>query len=220
MPALIAKTLAWLLLLSFCWLGPTAGAWWPMAWGVLAVYGLVVLAAFGLVDHELLKERAHPAAGSDPVDKWYALAGTLLLYPATLLVAGFDHAADWSAPIPFWLQLLGLKWFAVGYTLVLWAMATNRFFTSVVRMQGERGHHVVDRGPYAWVRHPGYAGTSIAHLALPLALGSWWALIPAICGCWLFIPRLFAEERRLLAHLQGYREYRQAVNKHLIPQIW
>jgi protein-S-isoprenylcysteine O-methyltransferase Ste14 len=89
-----------------------------------------------------------------------------------------------------------------------------------VRIQRERGHHVIDRGPYAWVRHPGYAGALLAHLALPLALGAPRALLPAALGTLLMSLRAVYEERRLARELPGYAEYAARVRHRLVPGVW
>ena len=108
----------------------------------------------------------------------------------------------------------------MGYAFSLWAMRVNPFFATVVRIQSERGHRVVDQGPYRWVRHPGYAGAVVAHLALPVALGSLWGLAPAVLGCLFLLARIQAEERTLRSGLTGYPEYASRVRWRLVPGVW
>jgi protein-S-isoprenylcysteine O-methyltransferase Ste14 len=110
--------------------------------------------------------------------------------------------------------------FAAGYAFALWAAHTNPFFSAAVRIQTERGHHVIDRGPYAWVRHPGYAGPIASHLALPLALGSPRGLLPAALGAALLTLRALHEERRLLRELPGYADYAARVRYRLVPGLF
>ena len=149
-----------------------------------------------------------------------ATLGFLGLYPGTLIVAGFDSGRSTLASIPLTVQVPALGIFALGYALVLWAVRVNPFFATFVRIQSDRGHRLIDTGPYAWVRHPGYAGILIAHIALPLALGSLWALVPALFGIGCFVLRTAHEDRFLSKHLNDYREYRERVPWRLLPGVW
>ena len=82
-------------------------------------------------------------------------------YPM-VMVAGLDHRYNWSSEFPLWLIVIGLILISFGYAFAAWALAENRFFSSVVRIQLDRGHAVCDSGPYRFVRHPGYAGNILA----------------------------------------------------------
>ena len=108
----------------------------------------------------------------------------------------------------------------VAYGLVLWAMWTNRFFSSVVRIQTDRGHHVVHDGPYRFVRHPGYVGAILLGLASAVALGSLWALIPAGLMAMAVIVRTALEDATLKRELPGYAEYASRVRYRLLPGVW
>jgi protein-S-isoprenylcysteine O-methyltransferase Ste14 len=99
-------------------------------------------------------------------------------------------------------------------------MSVNRFFSSVVRIQDDRGHHVIDVGPYARVRHPGYVGMLMLGMALPLAFGSWWAFVPGLPLVAFALRRVWIEDAFLLAHLPGYREYAGRVRYRLVPGAW
>ena len=99
-------------------------------------------------------------------------------------------------------------------------MNANRFFSSVVRIQTDRGHSVQTGGPYALIRHPGYAGALLYDLAAPLLLGSWWGLIPAAVTVALVILRTRLEDRKLQTELDGYAEYAARVRYRLVPGIW
>jgi protein-S-isoprenylcysteine O-methyltransferase Ste14 len=99
-------------------------------------------------------------------------------------------------------------------------MFANRFFSAHVRIQTERGHAVVDSGPYGVVRHPGYVGMSIFTLGTPLALGSWLAQIPAILTVAVLIYRTALEDRTLQAELPGYADYAGRVRYRLLPGLW
>ncbi len=108
----------------------------------------------------------------------------------------------------------------MGSAISSWAMVANKFFSTIVRIQKERGHYVVTGGPYKYVRHPGYSGAIIVSFSIPLLLGSVWALVPAIIGDCILIFRTVLEDNTLKKELQGYNEYASSVRYRLIPGIW
>jgi protein-S-isoprenylcysteine O-methyltransferase Ste14 len=194
---------------------------WSEAWAFLAVLGAFIVAAFVLIDPDTIRERAAPGPGTQGADARLASLGGLLLYPGTMIVAGLDAGRfGWSLPLHAVVEVAGLAGFVLGYGFAFWAMWTNPFFATFVRIQEDRGHRVVSEGPYAWVRHPGYAGTLFAHAVLPLALGSLWALVPAWLGCALFVVRTAGEDRTLTRELPGYDDYRRKVRWKLVPGLW
>jgi protein-S-isoprenylcysteine O-methyltransferase Ste14 len=140
-------------------------------------------------------------------------------YPM-VAVAGLDYRYDWSSEFPLWLIALGFILISLGYAFATWALAENRFFSSVVRIQTDRGHVVCDTGPYRVVRHPGYAGNILALLGIVLALGSVWTLIPAAVASIIAVTRTVLEDRTLQGELPGYREYARRVRYRLIPWIF
>jgi protein-S-isoprenylcysteine O-methyltransferase Ste14 len=140
-------------------------------------------------------------------------------YPM-VVVAGLDHRYDWSSEFPLWLIALGFILISLGYAFATWALAENRFFSSVVRIQTDRGHVVCDTGPYRVVRHPGYAGNILALLGIVLALGSVWTLIPAAVASIIAVIRTVLEDRTLQGELPGYRDYARGVRYRLIPWIF
>ena len=99
-------------------------------------------------------------------------------------------------------------------------MAVNRFFSPVVRIQTERGHHLITAGPYRYVRHPGYAGLLVGMPCSALALGSWLSGIPLLLICLFTIRRAVVEDRFLLENLDGYEAYAQTVPYRLVPCVW
>jgi len=106
----------------------------------------------------------------------------------------------------------------VGLT---WAQSVNKFFEPTVRIQTDRGHRVIDTGPYAIIRHPGYVSAYPLFVGIPLALGSWWtALIPAILMVPMLVLKTLWEDQTLQAELAGYKEYAQRVRYRLIPGVW
>jgi protein-S-isoprenylcysteine O-methyltransferase Ste14 len=103
---------------------------------------------------------------------------------------------------------------------VTWATSVNKFFEPSVRIQTDRGHRVIDIGPYGIIRHPGYAFGFAFFLGIPLALGSLWALIPAVMLCPLLVVRTVLEDRTLQNELPGYKQYAQRVRYRLVPGVW
>ncbi len=132
-------------------------------------------------------------------------------------MAGENERAPAFEP---WLSIAGLFLVAVGYCFAVWAMIENGFFSSAVRIQRDRGHRVCDSGPYAFLRHPGYAGNALALPAMVLALGSLWTAIPAAFALLVIVLRTFLEDRTLEKELPGYRDYSNRVRYRLVPGIW
>jgi len=137
-----------------------------------------------------------------------------------VIVAGLDHRYGWSPVFPLWMNILGLILIAVGYAFAVWALVENRFFSSVVRIQTDRGHVVCDTGPYRIVRHPGYAGNILPLLGIVLALSSVWTLIPAAVALIIAVIRTALEDQTLQEELPGYRDYARRVRYRLIPGIY
>ena len=192
-----------------------------MAWAVLGVYAISKAAAFAFVNPGLIRERAAFGPGVDRGDVMLATLGYLGLYPGTFVAAGLDAVRFGPAiPIPQSIQVMALLVFALGYGFAFWAVRSNPFFATFVRIQDDRDHSVVSSGPYALVRHPGYVGALLAHLALPFALGSIWALVPAVVGTIFFVARTLREDRTLRDCLVGYREYQTRVRWRLLPGVW
>jgi len=142
------------------------------------------------------------------------------LGPGMLLVAGFDDRWGWSPRLAVAVQVAGFAAVALGDVLFAWAMASNQFFSSVVRIQQDRGHTVQTGGPYRFVRHPGYVGTIVPALATPLALGSLWAFIPAALLSAVIVVRTALEDKTLQDELAGYAEYAQRTRYRLLPGVW
>jgi protein-S-isoprenylcysteine O-methyltransferase Ste14 len=138
------------------------------------------------------------------------------------IVAGLDRGRfHWSDDVPGLLQGVCLFTVAAGYALALWAMRVNRFFSSVLRIQTDRGHQVVTTGPYAFVRHPGYTAGILIIVASGLALGSWLAAaLLVIFSLPFLLHRAITEDRILQVELAGYSEYAARVRWRLLPGIW
>ncbi len=168
---------------------------------------------------DLLVERSRVRSGTKAWDKVLVPLIALVFPLAMWVLAALDKRYGRSG-FPAAVQVAGFVLVVAGILLMLWAMATNRFFASTVRIQKDRGHTVVSRGPYAYVRHPGYVGLLGYALGTPLALDSVVALIPAVLCAATTILRTALEDRTLKAELDGYADYARRVRSRLIPAIW
>jgi len=196
---------------------------WTWAWIYLALSVATSLAGAAILlphHRDLIVERETALVHARRWDKGLASAATVLASRIGPLIAGLDARLHWTAQFAADAHLAGVGAFAAGSAVYLWAMASNPFFSTVVRIQTERGHHVVDTGPYRAVRHPGYLGWIFAELALPLILGSVWALVPAVLGCVLWIARTALEDLTLRRELEGYVRYARRVRYRLVPGLW
>jgi protein-S-isoprenylcysteine O-methyltransferase Ste14 len=198
--------------------------WWQ-AW----VYSLQIVAAG--IGGRIWAERRHPGLlaerqnieniqSAKAWDKVLAPLMALSLSFPLVIVAGLDHRHGWSPVFPLWLIVLGFILITLGYAFAAWALVENRFFSTTVRIQTDRGHVVCDSGPYRVVRHPGYAGNIPPLLGIVLALGSVWTLIPAAVALIIAVIRTALEDQTLQDELPGYRDYAQRVRYRLIPGIF
>lgn len=195
--------------------------WWP-AWAVVAVMA-VNLTAVGIVllrfQPNLMAERMHPPKSAKSWDR--TLVSILRLTQlARYILGGLGLRYGWTQGFPVWLQIAGIAGCLAGYGLFAWAMASNSFFSQVVRVQTDRGHTVATSGPYRFVRHPSYAGMIVFEFAMSALLGSWWAVLAGAVCAGLFVLRTALEDRTLLVELTGYREYSEKVKARLIPGVW
>ena len=202
-----------------------SGKWdWWQAWA----YALASIFAFAVsrlivnrVHPDLIRERARflQAKDTKPWDKVLAPLlgiGSILI----LVVAGLDRFYRWSNPFSPSVNGIALIGVILGYAFSSWALIVNRFFSGTVRIQTERGHHVVTDGPYRIVRHPGYAGGMFGYIFIPLLLDSAWAFLPAILLGIVMIVRTALEDKTLQKELPGYAEYAQGTRYRLLPGIW
>lgn len=145
------------------------------------------------------------------------VAVVTLGFIALLVVPALDHRFRWSQ-VPVFAVLLGDVLIAVGCYLILLVYRANTYASATIEVAA--GQQVMSTGPYAIVRHPMYAGAIVYLLGTPIALGSYWGLLPLAAIFPAFIWRLLDEERLLVLKLPGYREYQDRVRHHLIPFIW
>ncbi len=170
----------------------------------------------------LMAERTHILEASD-VKAWDKVLAPLMALSVSfpvVIVAGLDHRFGWSPVYSIWLNITGILLIALGYAFGVWSLAENRFFSSMVRIQTDRGHVVCDSGPYRVVRHPGYAGNVLAMAGMVLALDSAWTLIPVGLALVVTVIRTALEDRTLQEELLGYREYSSRVRYRLFPGVY
>ncbi|WP_174718650.1 methyltransferase family protein [Rhizobium sp. 11515TR] len=195
--------------------------WWP-GWAfiifLVVIYGIALL-IMRRVNPVIFRARSRFQAGTkgwDLILVSLILLGMIAEIPLGALDAG---RMGWSA-MPISIVLLGYILLAAGIALGTWAQAVNRFFEPGVRLQRERGQHVISDGPYAYVRHPGYVSAILVFAGLALALGSWWALIPAGWASAVLVLRTSWEDALLHGELEGYADYSRRVRFRLLPGIW
>lgn len=160
--------------------------------------------------------RGGPAAEARPVQK-IVMAGLYLSLAAMCVVGGLDHRFGWST-VPAVVCLIGSALVAVGLGAVVLVITQNNFASTTVRV--EAGQHVVSTGLYGLVRHPMYTANVIMLVGIPLALGSYWALLFVVPGFLVLASRIRDEEKLLHEELAGYRDYTLKVRYRLVPAIW
>jgi protein-S-isoprenylcysteine O-methyltransferase Ste14 len=218
---LVVVTAIYLTVMGCLLFGAAGRLDWPMAWAymVILIVSTVVLIALG--DREMLFVRAGKEKGAKTWDQFLAKVSFLLFWPGSTIVAGLDYGRLHLSPsIPVPVRIIALLAFAFGLAFSVWAMVANKFFVKFVQIQTERKHTVITNGPYAYVRHPGYAGSLLSFISLPVALGSLWALLPALAGLSLWVVRTYLEDRTLHKELDGYSQYASRVRWRLVPGIW
>ncbi len=203
-----------------------AGKWdWWQGWvyiGIIFIASLANRIVLTKVHPDLMLERINYSEKKD-IKPWDKVLMPLLamVFPAAYFItAGFDQRFGWSGEVPLWLYLTALAITVAAFFLGTWALVENRFFSAVVRIQTERGHTVVETGPYRFIRHPGYASAAFIALMFPIMVGSWWSYIPAGFMVIAGGIRTFLEDRTLIAELPGYLEYTHKTRYRLIPGIW
>jgi protein-S-isoprenylcysteine O-methyltransferase Ste14 len=195
---------------------------WLWAWVCLSIWCLGILlngVTVARTDPELINERGRRPTDQVGWDRILTGIGSVT-FLALPVIAGLDAVRfGWSSMAPG-LHAAGAAVLILALLLNWWCMMTNRYLSTVARIQSERGQEVVTTGPYRYVRHPMYVGMILLGLGLPLLLGSWWALAPGLVMVALFVVRAALEDRMLRAELGGYPEYAERVRYRLLPGIW
>jgi len=196
---------------------------WPSAWALMAVYALGMLGInLWLIANRpgLARERLMVPRTSERWDLRLLQVVNILLLAIMLPLAGVDHRLGVSPAVPPAVSAAALLIFGGVFVFLIRLMAINEFFSAAVRWQKDRGHATVREGPYRVVRHPGYAAMILQFLAIPFALGSLWAVLPALGAAAAYVLRTAREDRFLLETLPGYPAYARTVPFRLIPGIW
>ena len=197
---------------------------WLEAWifAIVCIGGFAVSRALAARRNpDLIRERARFLQHEDakPWDKVLAplvgLGGGLIP-----LVAGLDERLGWSPEFSLPVKIIALVLIVAGYALGAYALIENRFFSGMVRLQTDRNQQVISSGPYAWMRHPGYAGALLSYIAMPPFLDTAWAFLPAAFLAVVVIIRTHLEEKTLQEELGGYRDYAWRVRYRLLPGVW
>ena len=135
-------------------------------------------------------------------------------------IAVRDVRTGWTTNLPLVLYWASVVVYLIGQGIFLWARYTNNYFSSVVRIQTDRGHAVCKEGPYRYVRHPGYVGGFLFTITIGLMLGSWWASIPQILAASMLVWRTAREDRTLQVELPGYSDFAKETRYRLLPGVW
>ena len=191
--------------------------WWE-AWLFLATLFVPMALVAGYLlrnDPALLERRLE--YGEERTRQRAIVKAVSALWLMTFVVPGLDHRFGWSS-VPPWLVVVSDALVLTGYLVFFLTVRENAFAGRTIRV--EEGQRVISTGPYAVVRHPMYAGMSLMMLFAPIALGSWWALIPALTTPPSLMLRIVDEERAMMAELSGYAEYTHAVRWRLVPGVW
>jgi len=193
---------------------------WVWAWAYFGVGAGILTVNMLVLPKEVIVERGR--TDREDIKDWDRVLTTLIVIPSLglPLVAGLDKRFEWSPQLAFAVHVVGLVFIALGQGLFTWGMVSNKFFSTAVRIQAERGHTVAASGPYRYARHPGYVGYIVSSFATSVALGSLWALIPAGLVMCLFVVRTALEDKTLQEELTGYKEYAQKVRYRLVPGVW
>jgi protein-S-isoprenylcysteine O-methyltransferase Ste14 len=220
----VVRTVLYLIFIGAILFGAAGTLAWPQAWSYLALSGIVSFSGgFWLARHDpaLLAERLGSLIQRDQKgwDKLF-MSLMLALWVAWLVLIALDAKRYHWSHVPFAFQIAGFVLICLGSYVVGLAFRENSYAAPVVKIQRERGHRVVTSGPYAYVRHPMYAGALLFVVGAPLLLGSWWGLAATLGLVLLIAARAVLEERTLEAELDGYADYAARVRYRLVPRVW
>ena len=220
----IVSTIVKYVLLAVFLFGIAGDITWIAGWvcfGILSGYAIIAGVILSKHDPGVIEERQTMIAEDQKGwDKVFTV-GVGILSMAWMVFIPLDAVRfGWSPPIPVWAQVVGAVLMAAGFYLVFLTMMENTYLSRTVRIQDERGHKVIDTGPYAIVRHPMYVGVIVIFPAFALLLGSGWGTLMGLILTLSFPVRIIFEEQTLREELVGYREYTERVRYRLIPRVW
>lgn len=195
---------------------------WRRGWLFLTLFVILMLVCVSWIQRdnpELFAARSRFQKGTKA---WDAIVASLsiLIFVIIIPLAALDDARFRWAPTPDWVTFSGYALLTIGFLGVTWAQSVNRHFEPTVRIQSDRDHKVIDTGPYAHIRHPGYAFAIPMMAGMALSLGSLYALIPVGLAIVLLAGRTLAEEAVLRDGLPGYTEYANRVKYRWLPYVW
>ena len=200
---------------DWCWVGGWIfGVWWVSFVAALLLW-------LRSSDPALLAERMRmPGSGGESRSDVAILIGIKVCFLALIVVPALDVRFGWTTRLPLWSEVCGGILLLGGSFPFFRAFTDNPYLSQLVRIQTERGQHVIDTGVYGFVRHPMYLGASLVFIGGPLLLGSVCGLLVGLATVGLLILRIFGEEKLLARDLEGYRAYREKVRYRLMPHVW
>ncbi len=192
---------------------------WKWAWIALLLSLFLLVIDLIVLPAELIEERGRK---KENVKKWDRMLTSVIIFPTILMFvfSGLDQRFNWTGDVHIIINITGLVLIFSGSMIFTWSMVSNKFFSTLVRLQTDRQHTVVTEGPYKYVRHPGYLGYIIFTSATPIALGTFWGLVFSVIIGILLIVRTVLEDATLKKELPGYAEYTENVKYKLIPFLW
>ena len=193
----------------------------PLAWVYFGLYlaYVLILPAY-LKNPDLLAERMAVKSDAKQWDVHFNKLFSLLNLVTFVVIALDVGRFQWQPTVPLMVSIVAFVVATLAYLWMAWSMSYNPFFSRIVRIQTDRGHHVVRDGPYQYMRHPGYVGVITYILATPLAFGSFWGLIPSLIVVVGLLWRTGKEDQTLQQELEGYLAYTQKVRYRLLPNVW
>jgi protein-S-isoprenylcysteine O-methyltransferase Ste14 len=202
-----------------------SGNWrWVEGW-IFGVWWVSFMTAMVLwlhyKDPALLAERMRkPGSGGESRSDMAILFAVKVCFLAALVLSALDVRFGWTPRLPLWSEVCGGILLLGGSFFMLRAFADNTYASQLIRIQSERGQHVIDTGVYGLVRHPMYLGGSLMFVGGPLLLGSVCGLLAGLAAVGFLMLRIFGEEKLLARDLEGYKEYLRKVRYRLVPHVW
>ena len=218
----LASLVVWLAFMIAVMFGAAATWDWARGWLFFGVYCLLTAVAcvwLWVTNPEIFAARRKIQKGTKAWDQVLTVV-IIITFVALVIVPALDDGRFHWAPQGDSIVVLGYLLFAPGFMGFAWAQSVNRNFEASVRIQTDRGHEVISSGPYAIVRHPGYAFAILMVIGMPLSMGSLYGLIPAGVLLLLVLIRTLGEDATLKAELPGYRDYAARVKQRWIPGVW
>lgn len=217
----LLKLVGFVLFLAVMLFIPAGDIGWLNGWLFIGVFVLLTIPSIvylSRVNPDIFVARSKIHEGSKGWD--LVLVSCLLLAMFAIFpLAALDARFHWSA-VSVWLIAVGYVLTVAGYAGSTWVLGANKFAEPTVRIQKDRGQTVISTGPYAIVRHPMYLSTFFLLYGFPLALGSYWAMIPSVVATIVLVVRTAIEDRTLHAELEGHKEYASRVRYRLVPGVW